>query len=311
MECSVCCEAFSEEGAHVPRNLDCGHTFCTLCIQRLDSHAPLRQGPKCPECRAVIRFNRRTATSLPKNFKLLELIREQGRERKAPSNGPLPVQEERPRHGMMFMGNYYRPIPEVMMYPIQPMHFASFAEDMHRLRISEATTSMPIQYPLPSPSPEGVPEAVENGRAVTAPNGTLVCKFFQEGTCRYGPHCWFRHTVLNPNASLCRHWMKGQCRMGLDCHYRHGTERCVPRRPPRRQQTQERDPAMPGPSGEGAVSHRRPSKVVFVSERGATVQRMMECQHRSEWGHVFNQAGAPPGLTSDSETFFDNFSSYR
>lgn len=29
LECSLCMEEFEEEGEHVPRNLQCGHTYCT------------------------------------------------------------------------------------------------------------------------------------------------------------------------------------------------------------------------------------------------------------------------------------------
>ena len=28
-ECSLCMEEYLDEGTHVPRNLNCGHTFCT------------------------------------------------------------------------------------------------------------------------------------------------------------------------------------------------------------------------------------------------------------------------------------------
>jgi len=342
----VCCEAFSEEGPHVPRNLDCGHTFCTVCIQRLENHASVRQGPRCPDCRAVIRFNRRPVTSLPKNYKLLELIREKrNQERKQETEarmncstavGTPAVREEPPHHGMMFMGNYFAPIitniseiSDLMHYrqvhPQPPVHLASLTEDLSRLRITtsaseemesgnQSPTVFPSVHSTEAP-PIAVPEAVENGRAVTGPNGTLVCKFFQEGTCRYGPHCWFSHPVLNENKSLCRHWMKGQCHMGLNCNYRHGTHRCVPPiRPPR--QRPMRDPSAPGPSGEGmsqTIRRSRPSVVVFVSDRGSSVRRPPLVSTRTQWGDPPTQAAgaALPGFSSDSETFFDDFSAYQ
>lgn len=336
----------------MPRNLDCGHTFCTRCIQKLESTASLRQGPRCPECRAVIRFNRRTVTSMPKNYKLLELIREQrGREGKTETEttmyphpaactaamGAPVIPEERPHRGMMFMGNCFAPIianmnelPDWMHHyrplPLQPpVHRRSFEEELSQLRITtsasedmESRNQTPIVFP-PVHSPDvpqaAVPEPVDSGRAVTGPNGTLVCKFFQEGTCRYGPHCWFSHPVLNENKSLCRHWMKGQCRMGLNCNYRHGTQRCVPPiRPPR--QRPMRDPAAPGPSGEGvtqSVRRSHPSTVVFVSSWGSTVHRSHQVSTaHHHWGNLPNQAGAPvTQFSSDSETFFDDFSTYQ
>ena len=36
-ECTVCLEDFSESGSHAPRNLSCGHTFCTGKIDRIST----------------------------------------------------------------------------------------------------------------------------------------------------------------------------------------------------------------------------------------------------------------------------------
>lgn len=339
MDCSVCCESFTEEGPHVPRNLDCGHTFCTFCIQRLENHASVRQGPRCPDCRAVIRFNRRPVTSLPKNYKLLELIREKRNQKpetevnmnSSTAVGTPAIPEEHPHPGMMFMGSYFPPIianiplPEWNYRPMPfrppPVHSASLTEDLSRMRITtsasdemdsrnHSSTGFTVQSS--EAPPISVPAAVESGRAVTGPDGALVCKFFQEGTCRYGPHCWFTHPILNENKSLCRHWMKGQCRMGLNCNYRHGTQRCVPPiRPPRQRPT--RDPSAPGPSGEGTTQtsrRSRPSVVVFVSNWGSTVHHPPPVSTRTQWGNLPTQvAGAAvPGFSSDAGTFFDDFS---
>lgn len=336
MDCSLCCESFTEEGPHVPRNLDCGHTYCTICIQQLDSHAPLRQGPKCPECRAVIRLNRRNVYSLPKNYKLLELIREQRGQDKPettqnqctaasfPTVRPPPCPGERRQRGVMFMGSCFTPWMNVPNW-ISPIHVTpslpieSLTDEYSRMTInrhaseaiepqSHTTTTTPSLSPEAPQNP--IPEAVANGRAVTGPNGTLVCKFFQEGTCRYGPHCWFSHPILNANKSLCRHWMKGQCHSGLNCHYRHGTNQRAP--PIRPRQRRVRDPDAAGPSGEGVPSTHRPSVVVFVSSWGSTIHRSLPpFSARRSWGRFSNQDGASaPRLSSDPETFFDNFSTY-
>ena len=430
MECSLCCEAFTEEGAHVPRNLDCGHTFCTLCIERLETHAPLRQGPRCPDCRAVIRFNRRTVPNLPKNYKLLELIREQRAAAAAQQNhhhqrqrhphhhnshhhhlhaqqqssqqktqrmtppssshscastamtscstavGLPVVPASRPRHGMMYatatpppppaMGSYLSPslitarLEEWM--PLRPvpslpdgrptMRMGSFSEDVRptttttTTRIAQSAseetvsrnrTPPPSVLPPVRSSPEAlpdVPEAVESGRAVTGPNGRLVCKFFQEGTCRYGHNCWFHHPVLNENKSMCRHWMKGQCRMGLMCNFRHGKPPGTSQRLPTRQrqshqqhqQQQQsrhqnqcppplaRDPSAPGPSGEGPVQPVRPvrpSVVIFVTSCGSTVHHPAPpARQERTWGNLPTQAGAAGrSFSPESERFFDDFSS--
>ena len=389
MDCSLCCEAFTEEGAHVPRNLDCGHTFCTACIEKLEAHAPLRQGPRCPDCRQPVRFNRRTSRTLPKNYKLLELLRErrsshdvhhhrhphshhhhQPQERKPqsaeanasclpsshemyPAAPPGMGSEDRQSsHGMMFMGTCYPP-------PVYPpydewmqmgmgvgMHrrartqLTSLPEDLRAFRIAVSASETESRNQTPSAfvpaqttetvSPAAVSDAVENGRAVAGPNGTLVCKFFQGGTCRYGHNCWFSHPVQNENKTMCRHWLKGQCRMGLSCNFKHGTQRCVPPMRPQRRRPQ-RDPAAPGPSGERPLQSEqqsRPSVVVFVSSCGSTVHRAtgpLILSNRQQWGNPPPQAGSAgrsfvadlnnsnsSGSSNSNERFFDEFhSSYQ
>src|SRR6218665_609565 len=53
-QCSICLEVFRD-----PRLLPCGHTFCTLCLQRLVDHCqppyswPIR-GFACPLCRTFV-----------------------------------------------------------------------------------------------------------------------------------------------------------------------------------------------------------------------------------------------------------------
>lgn len=52
-ECPVCLETFKDP--HILR--ECGHTFCKPCIQALQSSSNLRQGTRCPTCRAPFRLN--------------------------------------------------------------------------------------------------------------------------------------------------------------------------------------------------------------------------------------------------------------
>lgn len=66
--CSVCQEQY-EEGRRPPRNLGCGHSVCTSCVEQII----VRGGRKCPECRCHIRAT--TATALPINYPLLRLAR--------------------------------------------------------------------------------------------------------------------------------------------------------------------------------------------------------------------------------------------
>lgn len=69
MECVNCYELF-DEGLHLPVNLDCGHTFCRMCVTEL-----VRQKaklPHCPMCRAPIPAPL-GSEAFPRNFAALEL----------------------------------------------------------------------------------------------------------------------------------------------------------------------------------------------------------------------------------------------
>ncbi len=52
--CSVCLEAFEEEGDRVPKLLPCSHTLCVACLQSLNNKHRLQ----CPECRTTHRVLR-------------------------------------------------------------------------------------------------------------------------------------------------------------------------------------------------------------------------------------------------------------
>lgn len=65
--CSVCQEAYDER-RRPPRNLGCGHSVCTSCVEQI-----IIRGRRCPECRTPFAAN--SATSLPINYPLLRLAR--------------------------------------------------------------------------------------------------------------------------------------------------------------------------------------------------------------------------------------------
>ncbi|KAG7159483.1 uncharacterized protein LOC121877402 [Homarus americanus] len=64
--CCVCQERYDE--TRNPRNLGCGHSVCTPCVQEI-----INRNRKCPECRRP--FYAATASSLPVNYPLLRLSR--------------------------------------------------------------------------------------------------------------------------------------------------------------------------------------------------------------------------------------------
>nr|XP_045606656.1 tripartite motif-containing protein 65-like [Procambarus clarkii] len=62
--CSICDQEYSDD--RTPRNLPCGHSICTLCVDEV-----LARDGKCPECRVPI--TAATSDDLPIGYTLLTL----------------------------------------------------------------------------------------------------------------------------------------------------------------------------------------------------------------------------------------------
>lgn len=62
--CSICDKQYSED--KTPRNLPCGHTMCTLCVDQI-----LAKDQKCPECRVHIAAS--ASSDLPVGYTLLRM----------------------------------------------------------------------------------------------------------------------------------------------------------------------------------------------------------------------------------------------
>lgn len=75
MECGVCYSGF-DSGCHLPRNLNCGHTFCTSCLVTLCHGKSI----SCPECRdrQVVQGG---AETLPISHNVLRILTAKRRER--------------------------------------------------------------------------------------------------------------------------------------------------------------------------------------------------------------------------------------
>ena len=92
--CEVCAEQFSAE-KYIPRILQCGHTYCECCLDKLIQRKGIgtAQGSlkmnayamrkykftiHCPKCKSITKFtdwrSNTSTTTLPKNFSYLDLI---------------------------------------------------------------------------------------------------------------------------------------------------------------------------------------------------------------------------------------------
>ncbi len=75
LSCQICYQSFAREGEHVPRNLQCGHTYCTSCLNRLVGQYCIGT-VRCPTCKYETLINgfMDDVNQLPKNFGVLEIL---------------------------------------------------------------------------------------------------------------------------------------------------------------------------------------------------------------------------------------------
>lgn len=92
LECRVCEEVFSIDGAKVPRLLHCGHTVCHSCLLRLRPCMSDQQFLLCPFDRQPTGVTDNGVYSLKKNFALIELL---DRLEQSNSNKTLALEHER------------------------------------------------------------------------------------------------------------------------------------------------------------------------------------------------------------------------
>ena len=69
LSCPVCFELFKDP--HTPKELDCAHVCCALCIQKMIEGERLTVD--CPECRNVTRISEDGVTAMRTNFRLRSL----------------------------------------------------------------------------------------------------------------------------------------------------------------------------------------------------------------------------------------------
>lgn len=72
MECEICHERF-DTGSRKPRNLRCGHGFCTACCKAMVQHRVII----CPMCRWKTNSGM-SAEDLPVNYPVLDMVKGQG-----------------------------------------------------------------------------------------------------------------------------------------------------------------------------------------------------------------------------------------
>ena len=93
LSCQICYQNFSREGEHVPRNLQCGHSYCTSCLNRLVGQYCIGT-VRCPTCKYETLINgfMDDVQQLPKNFGVLEILsaQEENSHKQGRSNPTMP-----------------------------------------------------------------------------------------------------------------------------------------------------------------------------------------------------------------------------
>ena len=74
LNCSICTDTFSEVDDKMPRTLDCGHSLCHGCLQKIYRRERERQLP-CPFCKALTAVPAAGLGSLRANFTTINLLR--------------------------------------------------------------------------------------------------------------------------------------------------------------------------------------------------------------------------------------------
>lgn len=74
MECAVCLRNWSSEDC-IPKSLACGHSFCVQCLDLI--FAKHKTAVLCPTCLAAHQMTAAQLQSLPKNYSLLALIKDE------------------------------------------------------------------------------------------------------------------------------------------------------------------------------------------------------------------------------------------
>ena len=93
-ECSICYQPMTSEESKTPRLLNCGHTFCTECLQSIYITAADAYGYRsrlereilCPHCKTPCLVPDGDVLKLPKNYALLEIMSEQPQIKTIPEN---------------------------------------------------------------------------------------------------------------------------------------------------------------------------------------------------------------------------------
>ena len=74
LTCSLCSHRMSQSSDNLPKNLDCSHTFCTLCMEKHKSGMGIFSTIICPTCNVETTVGITGVSGLKNNHTILSLI---------------------------------------------------------------------------------------------------------------------------------------------------------------------------------------------------------------------------------------------
>ena len=112
LTCPVCLFLFVDP--RVPKQLNCPHTYCKLCLEQLLPKSPRPPIVPCPECRKCTTVPERNASNLPTNVRLQSLA-EKYKQHAEKQQSTVPVCSEHDGKSYIFTASHVKSLSVMLV----------------------------------------------------------------------------------------------------------------------------------------------------------------------------------------------------